>query len=338
MNTTWRFKEGNFDLEKNDIKKSETIIKVLYSCICGTDIHNIEKMIRQNNKNSIYLGHELVGEIVCKEDSDDFSIGDIVVVNPGINCNECFYCKEGKDTYCNNRRTYGMSTSSELLGGFSKYIPIYKNTKLHKIPENISAKSAVLIEPIAVIVKAIERFKKNVSDINSKIAIVGLGPIGVITKIVLDYNGYGNIDLFECNKKRIEIIKKLYGFVSSDLSDKAVFTEEHKFDVVFDCSGTESGWKNSVDLAKKGGTIIEIGQFVSNDINFDLSVICKKDLRIVGSSLAGNEHYISAFNLLSNKSLGLEKLITDEFDFELLDKAVEKAKSKNCLKVIIKNW
>ena len=334
--TSWKYEDGKLKCDSITIDESSIIIKVLYSCICGTDIHNIEKFAREE-VDGVYLGHEFIGEIINSDSKSKLKMGDKVIVNPGVNCGKCVYCKQGYDTYCLNRKTYGMSSSSDMLGGFSKFLKLNNDTKLHVLPPNVNLRNAVLIEPISVVLKALNILSNNTKISEKKIAIVGLGPIGIITNLLLKKFKPQKIVSFEIEKFRIDKSIEFFNIDAMEVSS-AFFHEKNKFDIVIDCSGTVSGWNTCFDVIKKGGVLMEIGQFVSgNKLYFDPSVICKKDLKVLGSSLGDDIYYSDALSIINEFDNELNMLITHEFKFNELNDAFENAIEKTCFKVVINN-
>ena len=145
------------------------LIKV-YACgVCGTDPHVVKGEFKATKFPSV-LGHELYGEIVEISDNcqvecinGDYSVGDIVALVPGISCGKCIYCKElpEDEQICPHRTTYGlnlpMSDFPVLGGGYTQYSIIKNGFKVYKVNKTWEFGYGVLLEPVAVTVKAVER-------------------------------------------------------------------------------------------------------------------------------------------------------------------------------------
>ena len=83
------------------------------------------------------------------------AVGDKVAVDPEANCNTCQFCRRGKPNYCEtggHRSTVGFYRD----GGWAQYCEIPKE-QVHKVPDGMSAKLAVLCEPVSCILHG---FKK----------------------------------------------------------------------------------------------------------------------------------------------------------------------------------
>ncbi|HCX64510.1 MAG TPA: hypothetical protein DHN33_04795, partial [Eubacteriaceae bacterium] len=115
--------EGKEDFQMREVEKPACpqdglLVKVDSVGLCGSDVrtyfhghHHIEY--------PVILGHENVGEIVeVGEEVENFVVGDRIIVNPVLPCNQCWYCKKGWQHMCSDRLTYGH----HIQGGFAEYM------------------------------------------------------------------------------------------------------------------------------------------------------------------------------------------------------------------------
>lgn len=110
----------------------DAIIKVTSTAICGSDLHLLDGYVPTMEAGDI-LGHEFMGEVVeTGSEVRKLKIGDRVVVPFCIACGECFFCKKGFFSCCDNsnpnaeiaRKAMGQSPAgmfgySHMMGGFS---------------------------------------------------------------------------------------------------------------------------------------------------------------------------------------------------------------------------
>ncbi|HXK45379.1 MAG TPA: alcohol dehydrogenase catalytic domain-containing protein, partial [bacterium] len=99
-------------------QKGEILIRVKSCAICGTDI----KVFHHGHKHIVFprvTGHELSG-IIEKIGSDvrNFREGERVAVAPAIPCGECYYCRRGWQSMCDNLKAIGY----HFDGGFAQYM------------------------------------------------------------------------------------------------------------------------------------------------------------------------------------------------------------------------
>jgi len=114
------------------INKTDAIIKITSTAICGSDLHILDGFQPTMEKGDI-LGHEPMGEVVeVGSDVKNLKIGDRVVVPFTISCGECFFCKKQMYSLCDNsnpgaeiaRKAMGHATAgifgySHMLGGYA---------------------------------------------------------------------------------------------------------------------------------------------------------------------------------------------------------------------------
>src|SRR4051812_48267043 len=110
----------------------DAIVKITSTAICGSDLHLYNGFIPTMEKGDV-VGHEFMGEIVeVGANVKNLSVGDRVVVPFPIACGNCFFCKRGLFSCCENsnpnaamaEQMYGHSPCgifgySHMLGGFA---------------------------------------------------------------------------------------------------------------------------------------------------------------------------------------------------------------------------
>ena len=80
------------DIEIPQIRPDETLVKVLSTAICGSDIHfyNWDDFAQKKLKPPLTLGHEFSGEIVEVGSAvRDYKVGDYVTADSHIVCGAC---------------------------------------------------------------------------------------------------------------------------------------------------------------------------------------------------------------------------------------------------------
>jgi threonine dehydrogenase-like Zn-dependent dehydrogenase len=110
----------------------DAIIRVTACAICGSDLH-IYNGIFPNMEAGDIVGHETMGEVVeVGNEIKTLKVGDRVVVPFTISCGECFFCKRGYYSGCEQSNPdrdqaselwgnspAGLFGYSHLLGGYA---------------------------------------------------------------------------------------------------------------------------------------------------------------------------------------------------------------------------
>ena len=236
-----------------ELTKGESIIKILASGICGSDMHAYHGKDDRRIP-PLILGHEVSGIIHKGE-----LMGKEVVLNPLITCGKCDYCKNGKEHLCNKRIILGMSKPIERQGGFAEYVSI-PDQNIYGLPKKLNMKEAPIAEPTAVALHAVELGEQSFSKPleNIKTLIIGGGAIGLLSGLILSkVKNCKDIVIVDPNNKRLAECRKYLDAEAVNPDDK-VITQDH-FDIVFDTVGLEITRQQAIRTIKPGGIIIHIG-------------------------------------------------------------------------------
>lgn len=283
------------------INDNEVLIKVKYAGICGSDKHIFNKgMFIEHIPET--MGHEFVGTIVkLGSKVKNFFIGDNVTANPMIWCNQCESCRQQKYNTCDKLTFMGESRN----GCFAEFINVDQK-KLVKIPPNLSLKTAVLCEPLAVAIHAVKKAKLQQ---NNRVAIVGMGPIGILTMLVAKkiYN-VTSIDVVDISANRLDFIEKNY----SEINTKNHFDRKDEYDVIIDAAGSKTAFTDDILHLKSNGSLYVISLA---EINFtiDTNILVNKQLKIMGCNGYDFVDIINGLAYLSYKKIKVDSLITNEF-------------------------
>lgn len=178
------------------VSKTDVIVKVALTCICGSDLHLYNGYIPTMKKGDI-LGHEFVGEIVEAGSAvTRFHVGDRVIVPFPIACGACWYCKHELWSLCDNtnpnswmaEHVYGDTGAgifgySHLYGGYSggqaEYVRVpFADVGLEKIPEGVPYEQVVLLTDIFPTgYQAADYCNIHPGD---TVAVWGCGPVGLM--------------------------------------------------------------------------------------------------------------------------------------------------------------
>lgn len=134
------------------------ILAVSAAGICGTDV----RMAARPDGQERILGHEIVGHVVALDDDAPewgVRVGDRVVVEEYLPCQQCLRCRDGEQRYCArtdaralNPLRYGttpLSVAPGLWGAFSTHMYLHPAAMVHKIPDSVPDALASLTLPVA---------------------------------------------------------------------------------------------------------------------------------------------------------------------------------------------
>lgn len=309
---------------------NNVVIKNLYAGICGSDVGAYN-----HGGDSVFIfpgyefGHEMISEVVeVGKNVKDIQVGQRVFPIP------------------TNIKKDMMRAAT--AGGFSEYVEI-EDFKLGQsavlVPEVVTDKEAVLIEPFLIGVNAISPFKIE----NGKKAIVyGAGAIGMTTAIALKYLG---CDVIICDiiNPRLDIAKEFGLHTCNTIEEnylekcKSIFGtgtsmagEAIDADFYVDAAGNQAVIDMFFQGAKLGAELSIIAVH-HKPVMINPVPITYSALKVVGP--IGNYHSNLPLTLeiFASKKFDLEKMITHEFPHEKMVEALEQASNTTeALKVVIK--
>jgi (R,R)-butanediol dehydrogenase/meso-butanediol dehydrogenase/diacetyl reductase len=315
------------EIEKPEVKKGHVLLKIAYGGFCGPTEMCIIEGAHPRAKFPLVFCHEFSGIIdkVCKGSS--FKIGEAVTVNPLISCNVCQTCRQGNSYVCESLKLIGI----DFNGGFAEYC-LVPEENLVRIPEGMSLKLAAFAEPVAVGIHAV---RGSVFKMGDTAMVLGAGPIGLITATCLKVAGAGEIIIAEREEKRLDFVKYLGFEAVSDLG-KFEKNNNRQIDEIFDTTGVPEVLPYAVNLVKIKGFIAIVGKF-DYPAPFNLHEVLFRELTIKGFRVYKETEFKQAVKLIAENSQIFEKLITDEYDLEHINNAIDAFKArKNLCKIMIK--
>jgi len=312
------------DLPRPKAGADEVVISVVASGICGTDLHTLSGS-NTTVKFPITPGHEFGGVVVTTgSNSSAFKTGDRVVVNPSRSCGNCNFCLRGKNNLCPKKGGYG----AKYPGGFSNFVAVQEKS-CSLIPESMSWKTALLVEPLACVLTGLAKLR-NIEGKN--VLIIGGGPIGALFAYALK-NITSQITVAEPVEERRILISRL-GI--KNVIDPQQIPPQGKWDIVVDATGNSQVMQDSLRMVESGGTFLIMGVAKADDqILVSPQMINRWEISIVGS-FSINGTFGDAVKVLSAAGNELEILVTDIFDLEVFEDALKAMRNKSAMKILVK--
>lgn len=274
MKSTGLYGKKYIDLETRsiDIKSpdfNEVIVRVHACGVCGTDIN----FLKQWTDQAMPLGHEIAAEVLeVGKGVKNVKPGDTVVVEDCTMCGVCVNCKNGRPDKCINMYT------TDGQPGMGEYMCLKYNSLIKY--SGLDYLDACLTEPLSVSLNSVLN-----ADIpfNGSVAVLGCGPLGLMTAKIAKLHGAGFVAISEINtnsksgRARVDLAYKLGADIVID-SEQEDFEEEIKkrfpggLDRVIVSSPPESIY-DALKVIGYGGIITFYGLHFGgkNSINIDIN-------------------------------------------------------------------
>lgn len=327
------------DIERPQIAKGEILVTMKACGVCGSDL---EKIYGKYTQPSMKLGHEPSG-VVSEVGSGviNFKKGDRVFTHHHVPCYSCHLCTHGNETMCQKYSETNLSPC-----GLAEEFIVPEWNVLHggviKLPNHVSFEEASMIEPLACCIRAWNKIKFKKGD---SVAILGVGPTGLMHLMLSKIYGIEDIFCLDINDFRLEFAKK-FGITEAIRSDDSNAyqkilskTMNRGVDVAILATGSLKAIDQAIDFVRKGGTIMLFGvPSKEAKMSIDMSKIYSKEITITPSYAASESDTNEAFRLIEQGIVDVKRLITHTFDLVNSSKALDYAhQGIDSMKIIITN-
>ena len=294
---------------------NETLVRVLLSGICNTDLEIARGYAGFNGT----IGHEFVG--VVEESSDRTIVGQRVVGEINAGCGKCELCRAGDPRHCAKRTVLGIVGRD---GAHAEFLRL-PQVNLVPVPQTVIDEHAVFTEPLAAACGVLERTSISRND---RVAIIGDGKLGLLCAQVAALSG-ASVLLVGKHSAKLKIAARR-GIETA--TPKQAAKRSRQFDVVVEASGAAPGFALALDLLRPKGRLVLKSTF-HDTTEIDAARIVVDEISIIGSRCGRFE---PAVDLLSKGAIDIDSLISEEYPLSDGVHAMERAKTRGILKVLLR--
>ena len=351
----------------------DAIVRVLRSCICGSDLHLYHGLVPDTRIGSTF-GHEFIGEIVETGSAvDKVKIGDRVMVPFNISCGKCAFCRQELYGNCHESNPeatavggiFGYShTAGGYDGGQAEYVRVpYANVGPTVIPEWMDPDDAVLLTD--VVPTGYQAAEMGGIQPGDTVVVFGAGPIGIMAAKCSWLFGAGRVIIIDHIDYRLEFAEKYaqcesYNFNS--IGDPVVFlktiTDSLGADVCIDAVGCEAAGNTintitgrrlllqggattalhwAINGVKKGGIVSIVGVYGPIDSLVPIGNVVNKGITIRANQASVKRLLPRLIDHVQSGVLNPKGLITHKIPLEEVSEAYHIFSSKldNCIKTVL---
>jgi threonine dehydrogenase-like Zn-dependent dehydrogenase len=302
---------GLVDLPIPERDKGQALIRVDLAGICNTDVEVTRGYLAYRG----IMGHEFVGKV---EDADDAGlIGKRVVGEINISCGKCRMCRTGSPRHCDNVKAMGING---WQGCFADYV-ILPEGNLHVVPDSVTDRQAVFVEPLAAGLEVLEQVHIRPADM---VAVIGDGKLGLLTAQAIHACGHRVVVLGK-HVEKLAIARQM-GMEATLASDYS-----GRVDVAVDCTGNPSGIHTAMAIVRPKGTIVLKSTF-HEGAPMNLTPMVRNEIACVGSRCGP---FPPALRLLEMRAVATEPLIDAVFCADEALRAFERARAHGSLKILV---
>ncbi|YCI06168.1 L-idonate 5-dehydrogenase (plasmid) [Ensifer sp. D2-11] len=315
----------------------ELRVRIGYGGICGSDLHYFLHggfgTVRM--RGPMILGHEICGRVEAVGTGvGSARIGEMVAVNPSLNCGRCKHCVGGKPRFCEDMRFMGSAMRNPPIeGGFREHVVC---TAAQAVPfVGAALEEAALAEPLAVCLHAVAQ----AGDLRGKrVLITGFGPIGALCLLAARHAGAAEIVVTDVARAPLTLARKLGADATHDTSQPgalaALTRGSGEMHATFECSAHPAAIADAIAATSPCGTIVQVGM-LGAETTAPLTHVVTKELNFRGTFRFDVE-FEQAVRLISERHIDVRPLISQRFPLAEAEKAFALAQDRSqAMKVLL---
>lgn len=315
---------------------NDVLVRVLYTGICGTDVHIYEwdEWARKTIPVPMAVGHEFVGEVVAiGSNVNDFYPGDIVSGEGHVVCGRCRNCLAGRRHLC--AATLGVGVNRP--GAFAELVALPMSNIWRHHP-GIPLEVAAIFDPFGNAVHTALSFPVLGEDV----LITGAGPIGIMAIPVVRHAGARHVVVTDLNPFRLELARKMGATLAVNPKEHPLRdVQKHLgmlegFDVGLEMSGNPQALREMISNMSHGGKIAILG-IPASETPMDWRQVIFNMITIKG--IYGREMYETWYKMsvMLDSGLDISPVITHRFAYHEFQKGFDAMVSGQAGKVVL-DW
>jgi threonine dehydrogenase-like Zn-dependent dehydrogenase len=295
----------------------EALIRVTLAGICGTDVELAKGYMDFDG----IPGHEFVGvveEVAGSAEERARWAGQRVAGEINLACGSCEWCGQGLGRHCPSRTVLGILGRD---GAHAERLTLPLRN-LHPVPDTVSDRDAVFIEPLAAACEILEQVPIAGQE---RILVVGDGRLGQLVARLLRTVA-PDVTVLGRHPDKLGRLAALGIATSSDGTTLAP-----GFGVAVDATGSPSGLYAAARLLRPRGTLV-LKSTYQGERPLPIARIVIDEISIVGSRCGRFE---AAIPLLESRAVGVADLVSEVFPLVEAPEAYRRSSASGVLKVLL---
>ena len=320
--------------------KTDAVIRVDCTTICGTDLHILKGDVPEVTKGRI-LGHEAVGTVETIGSAvSTVKPGDRVLVSCISACGRCGFCREGRYGQCLGGG--GWILGHLIDGTQAEYVRVpFADTSTYKVPAGASDEEILMLADILPTSYEVGVLNGRVQP-GDTVAVVGAGPIGLSAILAARLYSPSHIIAMDLADTRLDAAK-VFGAdltVNNGREDPVAFVKELTgglgVDVAIEAVGVPSSFELCAELARPGGHVANIGVHGA-PATLHLETLWIRDVTVT-TGLVDTYSTPTLLRLVASHQIDASRFATHHFPLHEMMKAYdvfERAADTGAVKVVL---
>lgn len=295
-----------------EIGPGEALVRARACGICSGDV--VAWYIRK--KAPLVFGHEPVGEVVAVgEGVDTVAPGDRVFVHHHAPCFRCRRCARGEFVQCAEWKRSHIDP-----GGMAEFFRVPAGNlrgDTLRLPDHVSDADGALVEPLACVVKSLDRAGQVAG---ATVLIIGLGIMGQLHVLLARHRGAARVIAADLIASRCAKARELGADLVIDASQGDLVTQVREAtdgegaEIVIAGPATVTAIATGLACAARGGTVVQfMGTPPGETLALDTDDYYFRELRLVPSYSCGPVETRAALELIAAGVVGAHQVVTHRF-------------------------
>jgi NADPH:quinone reductase-like Zn-dependent oxidoreductase len=237
------------------------------------------------------LGSDAVGVVESVgAEVTTVSVGTRVVINPGIGCGDCEYCRDGAHPLC----VKFMVLGEHRTGSFCDFV-VVPATHVMPIPDSIPDDVAAAY-PLAALTAWRMMVTRAQVDASDLVLIQGIGSAVAIAGLQIAKNRGAQVWVTSSSDDKLAKARALgadetFNYRTQDVAKEVrARTGKRGATLVMDNSGT-AGWKSSLGALGRRGRLVTCGATTGHSVETDLRRLFWNQWTIMGSTMGSEQEF-----------------------------------------------
>ncbi len=292
-------------------------LRLATASICGTDMHYFRHFANAGFalEYPVTLGHEACA-YVEEANGHGFTPGQLVAINPLIECGACGRCRAGEINMCATKRFPGSATTKPHIDGFFREVFDFPARCCHRVAKGVAPDHLTFAEPLACAMHSLNRAGVTLGQ---RVLVTGCGPMGLLATVGAVAKG-AVVEVTDLRPEAIEAARAVGargGYVMGEAA-----SPEGAFDVVIEASGSPHAYNQALEAVRKQGVIGVLSLIQPTEVPINLHLNALKEVSSVGSILFTAE-FAEALDLIETGTVDFEAITAARFPIAEIQAAFE---------------
>lgn len=330
------------DVDEPELQEpADAIVRITMAAICGSDLHWYHGKAPMAPGEQ--LGHEGVGVVeMVGTDVKGFNKGDRVAIAFNVVCGECWFCKHGQTSLCDDFKNLGAGMAGDSPGGTQAELVRIPNADVNllEIPDGMDDERAVFVGDILTTAF----YGASIAGIRpgDTVAVIGAGPVGFFTAQAALLHDPKEVLVLDTQADRLQLAEKI-GAVPINVSERnaqmavADRTDGRGADVVIEAVGAVPAFESAQEVVRSGGTVCVMGMYVTESTEIQLGMAWFRMLKFVfGGICPIHAWWEQAMQAVADGKIDPLPIISHTLSLEEAPKGYEMFDRREATKVLLK--